>query len=53
MIHSLFLRMRFTHYLVFLLIANGMFFTDNMLGSVVQYVVAAVIFLHEWDEKVT
>ena len=53
MIHSLFIRMRFTHYLgIFLLIANGMFFTDNMLGSVVQYVVAAVIFLHEWDEKV-
>jgi len=53
MISSLFLRMRFTHYLgIFLLIGNGLFFTDNMFGSIIQYVVAAVILLHEWDEKV-
>jgi len=45
--------MRFTHYLgIFLLIGNGLFFTDNMFGSIIQYVVAAVILLHEWDEKV-
>ena len=53
MISSLFLRMRFTHYLgIFLLIGNGLFFTDNIFGSIIQYIVAAVIFLHEWDEKV-
>ena len=53
MIHSLFIRMRFTHYLgIVLLIANAIFFTDNVIGSIVQYVVAGVIFLHEWDEKV-
>lgn len=53
MIHSLFLRMRFTHYLgIFLLVANGIFFTDNIIGSIVQYVVATVIFLHELDEKI-
>ena len=53
MINSLFFRMRFTHYLgIFLLVANGMFFTDNIIGSIVQYVVAGVILLHEWDEKV-
>jgi len=53
MIHSLFIRMRFTHYLgIILLIANAIFFTDNVIGSIVQYVVAGVIFLHEWDEKI-
>jgi len=53
MIHSLFIRMRFTHYLgIILLITNAIFFTDNVIGSIVQYVVAGVIFLHEWDEKV-
>jgi len=52
MINSLFLRMRFTHYLgIFLLVGNGIFFTENMFGSIIQYVVAAVILLHEWDEK--
>lgn len=52
MINSLFLRMRFTHYLgIFLLVGNGIFFTENMFGSIIQYVVAAVILLHELDEK--
>jgi methyl-accepting chemotaxis protein len=44
--------MRFTHYLgIVLLITNGIFFTDNIIGSVVQYVVAGVILFHDLDEK--
>ncbi|RUM67844.1 MAG: hypothetical protein DSZ06_00270 [Sulfurospirillum sp.] len=53
MINSLYMRMRVTHYLgIFLLITNGIFFTDNIIGSIIQYVVAGVIFLHELDEKI-
>jgi methyl-accepting chemotaxis protein len=49
---SLFLRMRSIHYLgIILLVTNGIFFTDNMIGSVVQYIVAAVILIHDLDEK--
>ncbi len=49
---SLFLRMRLVHWLgVFLLLANATFFTDNLLGSIVQYVVALVVLLHDFDEK--
>ena len=28
-----------------------MFLTENALSAIVQYVVAAVIFIHDWDEK--
>ena len=49
---SLFLRMRTVHYVgIALLIINALFFTDNMLGSIVQYAVAAVILIHDLDEK--
>lgn len=49
---SLFLRMRLVHWLgVTLLVANATFFTDNLLGSIVQYVVALVVFIHDIDEK--
>lgn len=49
---SLFLRMRLVHWLgVALLVANGTFFTDNLFGSIVQYVVALVVLLHDVDEK--
>lgn len=51
-IRSLFLRMRLVHWLgVALLIINASFFTDNPIGSIVQYVVAAVVFFHDLDEK--
>ncbi len=50
---SLFFRMRSVHYFsILLLIANGIFFTDNMIGSLVQYAVAAVILIHDIDEKI-
>lgn len=52
MIYSLFFRMRFVHFLgMILLVINGTFFTDNLIGQLVQYVVAAVIFIHDLDEK--
>lgn len=49
---SLFLRMRMVHWLgVALLLANATFFTDNLFGSIVQYVVALVVLIHDIDEK--
>jgi len=52
MLHSLFFRMRFIHYVgIVLLLINGTFFTDNIIGQVIQYVIAVVIFIHDLDEK--
>jgi len=52
MFNSLFFRMRFVHYVgIILLIANGTLFTDNIIGQVIQYVVAFVILIHDLDEK--
>lgn len=49
---SLFLRMRMVHWLgVVLLVGNALFFTDNAIGAAVQFVVAAVVLLHDFDEK--
>jgi methyl-accepting chemotaxis protein len=49
---SLFLRMRSIHYVgIILLVANGIFFTDNIIGSTIQYIVATVILIHDLDEK--
>ena len=44
--------MRFVHYVgIILLIINATFFTDNIIGQVIQYVIAAVIVVHDLDEK--
>jgi len=52
MLNSLFFRMRFTHYLgIVLLVISGTFFTDNIIGQIVQYLVAIVVFGHDLDEK--
>ena len=52
MLHSLFFRMRFVHYIgIVLLIINGTFFTDNIIGQVIQYIIAVVILGHDLDEK--
>ncbi len=52
MVHSLFFRMRFVHYVgIVLLLINGTFFTDNLIGQIVQYVIAVVILMHDLDEK--
>jgi len=52
MLNSLFFRMRLIHYVgIILLIINGTIFTDNIIGQVVQYVIAFVILIHDLDEK--
>lgn len=49
---SLFFRMRLVHWIgVVLLIINAAFLTGNLIGSIVQYVIAAVILFHDQDEK--
>ena len=53
MLNSLFFRMRFIHYVgIVLLIINGTFFTDNIIGQIIQYVVAIVVLIHDIDEKI-
>jgi len=52
MLKSLFFRMRFIHYVgIVLLLINGTFFTDNIIGQIIQYVIAVVILGHDLDEK--
>ena len=52
MISSLYFRMTFVHYLgMVLLLANAAFFTNNIIGQIVQVVVAIVILIHELDEN--
>ncbi|WP_457599262.1 methyl-accepting chemotaxis protein [Hydrogenimonas sp.] len=50
---SLFFRMRAVHWIgITLLILNAIFFTDNPIGSAVQFVIALVILVHDIDEKI-
>ena len=52
MLKSLFFRMRFIHYVgIVLLVINGTFFTDNIIGQIIQYIIALVILGHDLDEK--
>ncbi len=49
---SLFFRMRLIHWVgIVLLVANAIFFTDNLIGSIVQGVVALVVLFHDLDER--
>jgi len=49
---SLFFRMRLIHYVgIILLVINAIFFTDNLIGQIVQYAIAIVILIHDLDEK--
>lgn len=44
--------MRLVHWVgVVLLIGNAVFFTDNLIGQIVQFVIAFVVFVHDLDEK--
>ncbi len=53
MTRSLFFRMRAVHWIgMVLLIVNAIFFTDNIIGSAIQFTVAAVILIHDIDEKI-
>lgn len=52
MFKSLFLRLRVIHYVgIALLIVNAILFTDNIIGQMVQFVIAIVILVHDLDEK--
>jgi len=52
MINSLFFRMRAVHWVgILLLLLNAFLFTDNIIGTIVQVVIAVVIFIHDLDEK--
>lgn len=52
MYKSLFVRMRSVHWVgILLLIFNALFFTNNIVGQLVQYTVALVVFAHDLDEK--
>ena len=53
MIKSLFFRMRIIHWIgIFLLLINAFLFTDNLIGTVIQIVIAIVILIHDIDEKI-
>lgn len=53
MSRSLFFRMRAVHWIgMALLVVNAIFFTDNPIGSAVQFTVALVILIHDMDEKI-
>lgn len=44
--------MRFVHFIgMLLLVLNAIFFTENLIGQIVQFVVAFVILIHDLDEK--
>jgi len=50
---SLFLRMRLVHWIgILLLVLNALLLTDNTLSQIVQLVIAAVILVHDIDEKI-
>ena len=49
---SLFLRMRLVHWVGFtLLILSATFFTSDLIGKAIQYIVALVVLVHDFDEK--
>lgn len=44
--------MRLVHLVgMLLLVLNALLFTDNLIGQVIQFVVAFVILIHDLDEK--
>ncbi|QOP44785.1 methyl-accepting chemotaxis protein [Sulfurimonas paralvinellae] len=50
---SLFLRMRLVHWVgIVLLLINAFVFTDNIISQIIQVVIAAVILVHDLDEKI-
>ncbi len=52
MVRSLFLRMRSVHWIgMLLLTGNAFLFTESLIGRGVQLLVAAVILLHDLDER--
>jgi methyl-accepting chemotaxis protein len=51
--NSLFLRMRFVHWVgIVLLLINAFVFTQNIISQTIQLVIAVVILIHDFDEKI-
>ncbi|PAF51172.1 hypothetical protein BKH43_02905 [Helicobacter sp. 13S00401-1] len=51
-IRSLYQRMRFIHIVgIIVLVINGYFFTDNIIGEIVQYIGAFLLLVHDLDEN--
>jgi len=49
---SLFLRMRLIHWLgAIALFINALFFTEQLLSQILQYVIVVVLIIHDLDEK--
>ena len=52
MLKSLYTRMRIIHITgIVILISNAIFFTDNIYGQIVQYILALALIIHDIDEK--
>ncbi|KYN82797.1 chemotaxis protein, partial [Vibrio cidicii] len=50
---SLFIRMRFVHWLgVVILVMNALFFTENMISQILQGIVVIFLIIHDIDEKI-
>ncbi|KQH86769.1 chemotaxis protein [Vibrio furnissii] len=51
--YSLFIRMRFVHWLgVVILVVNAFFFTENMISQILQGIVVIFLIIHDIDEKI-
>lgn len=49
---SLFLRMRTIHIIAFLFLPiNAFFFTESIIGATIQYILAVILIIHDFDEK--
>ncbi|MCF7361740.1 MULTISPECIES: methyl-accepting chemotaxis protein [Vibrio] len=50
---SLFIRMRFVHWLgVIILLMNALFLTENMISQILQSIVVIFLIIHDIDEKI-
>ncbi|MGX2981732.1 methyl-accepting chemotaxis protein [Helicobacter sp. 23-1045] len=53
MLSSLYIRMRVLHFVgMVLLIINALFFTDNIIGQIIQFIAVVALILHDIDEKI-
>ncbi len=52
MFHSLYFRMRVIHIIgIIALCVNAVFFTENLIGQIVQGILALALIIHDYDEK--
>ncbi len=52
MFTSLYFRMRIIHILgITILAANALFFTENLIGQIVQWIIVVLLIVHDIDEK--